>query len=163
VLIEPVARRVVAEIASRSPDHTFLVDLPCGLPAAEGDPDALTQVLRNLYENAVKYSPGGGEVRTTATLDGGWITVSVSDSGVGIAPEAVPHVFERFRRPGADPTIRGMGLGLYLSRMLIEAQGGQIVADSPGVGKGATFSIILPVIDDGREPAHRAARNKGRQ
>ena len=77
------------------------------------------------------------------------MTVSVTDEGVGIAPEHVPHVFERFRRPGADPTVRGMGLGLYLSRLLAEAQGGRLTAGSPGPGQGATFAITLPVARGG--------------
>jgi len=75
------------------------------------------------------------------------VTIDVADQGVGIAPEHVSHVFERFRRPGADPSVRGMGLGLYLSRLLVEAQHGRISAYSPGVGKGATFSIVLPVAE----------------
>jgi two-component system, OmpR family, sensor histidine kinase BaeS len=102
-------------------------------------------VLRNLYENSVKYAPDGGDVVTTARVEDDRVRIDVRDQGVGIAPEHVPHVFERFRRPGADPTVRGMGLGLYLSRFLVEAQGGTIFADSPGPGLGATFSISLPV------------------
>jgi signal transduction histidine kinase len=144
-LLGPLARAVVAEVAPRSPTCSFAVDLPADLPAAEGDPELLTQVLRNLYENAVKYSPNGGEIRTTATSDGGWVTLRISDQGCGIAAEHVPFVFERFRRPGADPTVRGMGLGLYLSRLLTEAQGGRITAGSAGVGQGATFAVALPI------------------
>jgi K+-sensing histidine kinase KdpD len=145
VLLEPVARKVAAEVATRSPDFVLQVDLPADLPPAEADPELLAQVLRNLYENAVKYSPGGGEVRTTATCQDGKIVLRVTDQGVGIAPEYVAEVFERFRRPGADPTVRGMGLGLYLSRLLVEAQGGRIAASSPGVGRGATFEVSLPI------------------
>ena len=108
--------------------------------------ELLIQVMRNLYENAVKYSPQGGTVLTTAETDGRWVRVQVHDNGIGLAPEAVPDLFQRFRRAGTDPTIRGMGLGLYLSRMLIEAQGGSIRASSAGPGKGSTFTISLPVI-----------------
>lgn len=145
VLIPALARRVVGEVASRAPNHSLVIDLPSGLPPAEGDPELLSQVLRNLYENAIKYSPNGGEIRTSACVDDGSVRIDIADQGVGIAPEHVTTVFERFRRPGADPTVRGMGLGLYLSRLLVEAQGGRIFAHSPGVGKGATFSIVLPV------------------
>ena len=70
------------------------------------------------------------------------------DDGSGIAPEHVSTVFERFRRPGADPTVRGMGLGLYLSRHLVVVQGGRIWAESDGPGTGATFSIELPIAQD---------------
>jgi signal transduction histidine kinase len=144
-LLAPLAREVAAEVAARSPDHDFRVDLPAGLPPAEADPDLLAEVLRNLYENAVKYSPGGGPVRTSASCDDERVTIDVADRGSGIAAEHVPHVFERFRRPGADPAVRGMGLGLYLSRLLVEAQGGRITAGSPGSGLGATFSVTLPI------------------
>jgi K+-sensing histidine kinase KdpD len=145
ILLALLVRRVAAEVAVRSPGYELTVDLPADLPAAEGDPDLLAQVLRNLYENAIKYSPGGGEVRTTARQDDGAITIELTDSGVGIAPEHVTEVFERFRRPGADPTVRGMGLGLYLSRLLVEAQNGRIAARSAGIGLGATFAVTLPV------------------
>jgi len=145
LLVGPLARAVAAETAPRAPAHTFIVDVPAGLPPAEGDPDLLSQVLRNLYENAVKYAPGGGEVRTAAARQGDTIVIAVTDQGVGIAAEHVPFVFERFRRPGADPTIRGMGLGLYLSRHLVEAQNGQIAVTSLGPGQGTTFTVTLPI------------------
>ena len=154
LLIEPIAKRISAEIAAIAPKHRFVIQIPAGLPAAEGDPELLSQVMRNLYENAVKYSPQGGTVLTTAEQDGRWVRVHVHDNGIGIAAHAVPDLFQRFRRAGADPTIRGMGLGLYLSRMLVEAQGGTISASSAGPGKGSTFSIALPVIRESLgEPA----------
>ncbi len=146
VLIEPIARRTSAEVAASAPNHRLVIQIPAGLPAAEGDAELLVQVMRNLYENAVKYSPQGGTVLTTAEVDGRWVRVHVHDNGIGLAPEAVPDLFQRFRRAGADPTIRGMGLGLYLSRMLVEAQGGSICASSAGPGKGSTFTISLPII-----------------
>jgi signal transduction histidine kinase len=145
VLVAALARQVSREVADRAPNHRLVVDIPPDVPPAEGDPALLAQVLRNLYENSVKYAPDGGEVVTTAKVVDDRVRIDVRDQGVGIAPEHVPHVFERFRRPGADPTVRGMGLGLYLSRLLVEAQGGTIFADSPGPGLGATFSITLPV------------------
>ena len=110
-------------------------------------------MLRNLYENAVKYSPDGGEIRTTAVSDGATVSLRVRDHGVGIGLEHVGQVFERFRRPGADPTVRGMGLGLYLSRALVEAQGGTIAAASAGVGRGAEFTVTLPVARGWRDVA----------
>ncbi|HEY7031537.1 MAG TPA: ATP-binding protein [Thermomicrobiales bacterium] len=145
VLVEPLARRVAREVGERSPNHAFVVAVAAGLPPVEADPDLLAQVLRNLFENAVKYSPGGGEIRISGRRDGEQVEIRVTDQGSGIAAEHVPHVFERFRRPGADPTVRGMGLGLYLSRHLVEAQGGRIGAESPGPGLGATFSVVLPI------------------
>src|SRR5262249_30226514 len=143
VLVEPLARRVARDVGERSPNHAFVVAVSAGLPPVEADPDLLAQVLRNLFENAVKYSPGGGEIRITGRRDGEQVEIRVTDHGSGIAAEHVPHVFERFRRPGADPTVRGMGLGLYLSRHLVEAQGGRIAAESPGPGLGAACYVVM--------------------
>ncbi len=144
VLIGPLARQYANEVASRSPDHTFVVDVPPNLPPAECDPALLGQVLRNLYENAVKYSKGG-EVRTSASSDADTVVVRITDHGNGIALNEVGRVFERFHRGGADTAVRGMGLGLYISRNLVDAQGGHIEASSPGLGEGATFSVALPI------------------
>ncbi|HYH13554.1 MAG TPA: ATP-binding protein, partial [Thermomicrobiales bacterium] len=148
LLIPQIVRQRLDEVATRITDYTFTSELPAGLPPAEGNPELLGHVLTNLYENAVKYSPSGTTIHTTARQDGTSIQVSITDQGVGIAREHLPRVFERFRRPGADPAIRGMGLGLYLSRHLIRAQGGTITAASQGVGKGSTFTITLPVAVD---------------
>ena len=141
----PLVRAVAVEMADRNQGYVFAIEVSGGLPAVEADPDLLEQVLRNLYENAVKYAPHGGSVRTTAVRDGGTVTIRVTDDGIGIAPEQLINVFERFRRVGGDTTVRGMGLGLYLSRHLVEAQGGRISVDSPGLGHGATFAVTLPV------------------
>jgi signal transduction histidine kinase len=144
-LIAPIARKAAAEIGPRSQRQQNVVDVSPEIPPVEADPDLLEQVLRNLYENAIKYAPDGGEVRTTAERLPDGIAIRVTDQGIGIAPEHVRTVFDRFRRVGGDSTVRGMGLGLYLSRGLVEAQGGTISADSPGLGQGATFTVILPV------------------
>jgi signal transduction histidine kinase len=144
MLVGAVARSVVAETAPRAPRHHFIDKVPNGAPPADGDPALLAQVLRNLYENAIKYAPNGGPIETTATWDDRTVSLHIKDEGSGIAAEHVASVFERFRRPGADPTVRGMGLGLYLSRHLVEVQGGRIAAASPGPGLGATFSVTLP-------------------
>lgn len=148
LLIGTLVQPIAAEFERRSPGFSFTIDIPHDLPLADGDPELFIQILRNLYENAVKYSPHGGTIRTTACRDGNWVSIRVQDEGLGIAPEYVQLVFERFRRPGADPTVRGMGLGLYLSRLLVDAQGGRIHATSPGPGKGATFIVDLPIADE---------------
>jgi K+-sensing histidine kinase KdpD len=148
ILISALVREATGSARQKMRAHEFQVDVSDQLPPAAGDPDLLNQVLRNLYENAAKYSPEGTTIMTSATVGDGIITIVVTDQGAGIAPEHLGSVFERFRRPGADPTIRGMGLGLYLSRHLIEAQGGRIQVSSPGVGKGATLSVILPISSD---------------
>jgi PAS domain S-box-containing protein len=147
VLIAPLARKVATDMSSLSELHQFIVDIAPGLPPVEADPDLLEQVLRNLYENAIKYAPKGGRVRTTAESTNETVTIQVTDEGIGIAPGVVATVFERFRRVGGDPTVRGMGLGLYLSRHLIEAQLGTVSVCSPGLGLGATFAVTLPIAE----------------
>lgn len=145
MLVGPYIRQAVNEASARAPSYLFTVDIPKELPAAEGNPELFSHVLTNLYENATKYSSSGTTVHTSVHVEGETIRVDITDQGVGIGPEHTAHVFERFRRPGADPAIRGMGLGLYLSRHLIEAQGGSISVSSPGVGRGSTFTVALPI------------------
>lgn len=146
ILVEALVQGILDDFARRVPDFSFTLDVSHDAPLAEGDPELLRQILRNLYENAVKYSRHGRTIHTHTTFDGAWIAIHVRDEGDGIAAEHVPFVFGRFRRPGTAPTVRGMGLGLYLSRLLVEAQGGRIRASSPGPGLGATFVVELPVV-----------------
>ena len=91
------------------------------------------------------------------------VTIHVADSGIGIAADDVDRVFDRFHRIGADPSVRGMGLGLYLSHHLVKAQGGHIAASSPGPGQGTTFSVSLPLARDwgGEQEAQRSAVHGG--
>jgi PAS domain S-box-containing protein len=147
VLVAPLARAAASQSGSRSRIHQFVVEISPGLPPVEADPDLLDQVFRNLYENAIKYAPSGGSIHTTASREGDSVTITVTDQGIGIAPEHVTSVFERFRRVGGDPRVRGMGLGLYLSRHLVEAQSGRISVTSPGPGLGASFSVTLRVAE----------------
>lgn len=148
ILVSAIVREASAIAHKKSPDHAFVNEIPTSLPLAEGDRDLLVQVLSNLYENAVKYSQPGTTVTTSASASGKDVSISILDQGSGIAPEHLGTVFERFRRPGADPSVRGMGLGLYLSRHLIEAQGGQIDVASAGIDAGSTFRITLPISSD---------------
>jgi signal transduction histidine kinase len=148
ILVAPLIQPLLEEFRESAPGHRFTLDVEPATPPAEGSPELLMQILRNLYENAVKYSPAPADIRTVISQRGGVVSIEVIDNGLGIAAEHVPHVFERFRRPGADPTVRGMGLGLYLSRLLVDAQGGHIRAYSEGPGKGATFRVELPMVPD---------------
>lgn len=153
LLLGPLVKKAAAAAGRRAEHHRFAVEIPNNLPPAEADSELLTQVLRNLYENAVKYSPNGEIIETSIERRDRSLILRVTDDGIGIAPEHVSSVFERFRRPGADPTIRGMGLGLYLSRLLVEVQGGRIWAGSEGLGRGSTFSIELPISREWDEPS----------
>jgi PAS domain S-box-containing protein len=112
-----------------------------------GDPNRLQQVFWNLLTNAVKFTPAGGNISMTLARSGDQFEVGVVDSGEGIAPAFLPHVFERFRQADASTTRRygGLGLGLSIVKQLVELHGGSISVSSDGVGKGAAFRITLPV------------------
>jgi signal transduction histidine kinase/ActR/RegA family two-component response regulator len=110
------------------------------------DADRLQQVVWNLLSNAVKFTPTGGRVRFHVAKDGASIVLSVTDTGEGIAPEFLPHVFELFRQADGSTTRRhqGLGLGLAIVKQLVVAHGGTIRAKSDGLGRGATFVAVLP-------------------
>jgi signal transduction histidine kinase len=111
-----------------------------------GDAVRLQQVLCNLLTNAVKFTPRGGEVEIALRPLPGRAAISVKDTGIGIAPEFLPHVFERFRQhPSAARAHGGLGLGLAIARHLVELHGGEIAAESGGEGRGATFTVRLPL------------------
>ncbi len=112
---------------------------------AAGDPERLQQVLWNILTNAVKFTGRGGEIRVAVATDDVHVTISVQDTGIGIAPEFLPHVFERFRQGDGAITRShgGLGLGLAISKHLMEMQAGTIDADSDGTGRGATFRIQM--------------------
>jgi PAS domain S-box-containing protein len=145
VLVAPVARLAISAIAVRYPRHVFPIDIERSLPPVEADPGLMEQLLRNLYENAAKYSPSAGSITTSAIVTDQSIAISVTDEGIGIAAGHLEHIFERFRRVGETSSVRGMGLGLYLSRLLAETQHGSIAASSPGLGLGSTFTVTLPI------------------
>jgi signal transduction histidine kinase/ActR/RegA family two-component response regulator len=119
-------------------------------PAAadvSGDPDRLQQVVLNLLSNAVKFTPEGGTVTVQVQRSGDHALVRVSDTGRGISPETLPHVFERFRQGDSTATRAhgGLGLGLAIVRHLVELHGGSVRAESAGQGQGATFTVDLPL------------------
>jgi len=102
------------------------------------------QVLINLLHNAIKFTPPGGRVHLSARQDGDRVLVSVSDTGVGIAAEDLPRIFERFYKADRSRSGGGTGLGLAIARHLVEGHGGRIWVESQE-GKGSTFSFSLPV------------------
>ena len=118
--------------------------------AVSGDPDRLQQVAWNLLSNAVKFTPEGGRVEIALARDGAAALIAVRDSGRGIDPEVLPHVFERFWQADSSPTRRhgGLGLGLAIVRHLVELHGGSVRAESLGAGHGATFTVRLPARED---------------
>jgi signal transduction histidine kinase len=105
-------------------------------------------VLSNVLSNAVKFTPAGGVVRVSARSVARQIEVCVEDSGIGIPPESLPHVFEAFRDPArAQRGAKGFGLGLAVAKHLVELHGGRIVAESAGPGQGATFRIFFTALE----------------
>ena len=113
----------------------------------QGDTGRLQQVLTNLLSNAIKFTPSQGAVGISVRLAGDRVRLAVRDNGAGIAPEFLPHVFERFTQADTSTTRRagGLGIGLALVRHLVELHGGEVRAESEGVGRGATFTVDLPV------------------
>jgi signal transduction histidine kinase len=139
-------------------DITITESVTGPLPAVRGDEGSLTEALVNLIGNAVKYTHAGGKVAVTAAAEGGQVVLSVADTGIGIAPEDLSMVFDAFYRAKPGPgTESGAGLGLALTRRIIQAHEGTLSVESE-VGKGTTFSIRLPVHDAGApSPAPNAA------
>jgi CheY-like chemotaxis protein/nitrogen-specific signal transduction histidine kinase len=117
----------------------------------------LEQVFLNLISNAIKFTPLGGTITVDGGISNGAVDVRVTDTGAGIDPAFLPHVFERFRQGDSSTARRvgGLGLGLFIARHLVEAQGGAIRVDSEGVGRGTTFTVSLPMTEgrDARPPA----------
>jgi signal transduction histidine kinase len=124
-------------------DVSLVVDLhpePCGV---RGDPARLRQVTSNLLSNAVKFTGAGGRVHVAVTCEDRAVLLVVTDTGIGIHPDFLPHVFEQFRQAEADATT-GLGLGLAIVKNLVEQHGGSVAAVSDGIGRGARFTVRLP-------------------
>ncbi|GAA6621551.1 ATP-binding protein [Scytonema sp. NUACC26] len=113
-----------------------------------GDAGRLQQVLWNLLSNAVKFTPQGGQITIALTIAGTHAQIQVTDTGIGINPDFLPYIFEHFRQEDGATTRKfgGLGLGLAIARQIVEMHGGTVQAESPGVGKGATFTVKLPLL-----------------
>ncbi|MGH9350128.1 MAG: ATP-binding protein [Vicinamibacterales bacterium] len=135
--VAPTATAKHQTLATAPPDPPILV---------AGDPSRLQQVFWNLLSNAVKYTPREGSIDVTVTATATEVAITVHDTGIGIAPEVLPHIFERFRQGESGPTreFGGLGLGLAIVRHLVDMHGGSVRADSPGRGQGASFTVALP-------------------
>jgi PAS domain S-box-containing protein len=158
---EVQSARVEAEQAGVVVDY----EPPAPLPAVAGDAGRLQQIVRNLLSNAVKFTPPGGRVAVRVDRVDDEVRLVVSDTGVGIAPGFLPHVFDRFRQADSSLTRAhgGLGLGLAVVRTLVELHHGVVTADSRGDGAGATFTVRLPLLaaplpDDALTGASRNAR-----
>jgi signal transduction histidine kinase len=145
VRLERLAREVAAEMQQMTGIHRLVLDFPADFPLLDGDPLRIKQVLRNIVNNAIKYSPEGGLIIVRGEARPADVVVSVADQGVGIAPEDLIPLFEKYFRakvPGGYH-VPGTGLGLPVARAIIEAHGGRIWAESK-VGEGTTLYFSLP-------------------
>jgi CheY-like chemotaxis protein len=128
-----------------------------------GDGARIQQVIWNVVKNAVKFTPAGGRIEISTTEEKDHIRIDVVDSGIGIAAEALPHVFEAFEQGSREITRQfgGLGLGLAIAKALIELHGGTIAAGSAGAGRGASFTLRLPLASTAAETAVNKPRGLG--
>ncbi len=144
-LIETTARRLEPQFEAK--DVALAVELSPDLPPVQADFARAVQILTNLVGNALQYTASGGRVTIRAERRSREVAFVIADTGIGIAPEHLPHVFERFYRIDKSRARvgGGSGIGLTIARHLVEAHGGQIWAESAGPGQGSTFTFTLPV------------------
>ncbi len=143
--LDVLIRRVVADATPRAGKRRLRVRVPTDLPQLRIDPVRIEQVLRNLVDNAVKFSPAEGSVDVSAVVQGEEIMIAVTDEGPGVAPEYHHRVFERFFRVEREnSSVAGAGLGLAICKRFVELHGGRIELDSRA-GQGATFRFTLPI------------------
>ena len=126
--------------------HELTVELPDEPVWLDADPLRIAQVLGNLLTNAAKFTHGRGAIKLAATLDGDTVEITVTDNGIGVAPEALDSIFQMFVQVGSplERTESGLGIGLSLAKALVELHGGRISAESAGIGRGTTFRVRLP-------------------
>jgi len=144
-LVEQAVARIAPQFTEKGIRLTTAV--PADLPAVQADGDRIIQVLINLLGNALRYTAEGGAVQVRAEHQHDAVAFHVTDTGIGIAPEHLPHLFERFYRvdKARSRALGGSGIGLTVAKAIVEAHDGQIWAASAGQGQGATFSFTVPI------------------
>ncbi len=145
-IIHPVVERMRPQFADMG--LTFIVDVPSGMPAVKADSDRTAQVLTNLLGNALQYTPSGGKVTVRAACLREFLTISVTDTGIGLSADELHHIFQRFYRVDKSRSrgSGGSGIGLTVAKHLVEAQNGTITVESDGLGQGSRFSFTLPLV-----------------
>lgn len=135
-------------LAAQSKNIRIVTEFEPNLGPVYGDVTRLQQIFWNLLSNAIKFTPRNGRVKVTLKMDGARALVRISDTGVGINPQFLPHVFERFRQQdsGMNRMYGGLGLGLSIVKHLVELHGGSVWAESEGEGRGSAFTVSLPVL-----------------
>jgi signal transduction histidine kinase len=152
VALLPVLHAAVESVRDAATEKHIAIVTHHGISGEqiEGDADRLQQIFWNLLSNGIKFSPEGGSVALHTDASNGEITVRIVDDGAGIAPEFLPHLFDRFSQEDTSSTRRqsGLGLGLFLVRHLAELHGGRVSARSEGLGRGSEFCVTLPLRKD---------------
>jgi PAS domain S-box-containing protein len=165
VLLEDVVRSALeaARPLLEEARHELTLALPPEPVHLDADLTRLAQVFSNLLTNSIKYTPRGGHIWLSAERRGQEVVVSVRDNGIGIPAEALPSIFDMFSQVdrNMERSAGGLGIGLALVKGLVEMHGGSVVAESPGSGKGSTFTVRLPVLADRAEPAPGAPADEG--
>jgi two-component system phosphate regulon sensor histidine kinase PhoR len=133
--------------AAQKKAQTLTAKVPTYLPSILGDADYIERAISNLVDNAVKYTPEGGNIKVSATMRDGNVVVTVSDNGIGIPPEDLPRIFERFYRVDKSRSrdMGGTGLGLAIVKHVAAAHNGTVEVSSE-LGRGSTFSLVLPAV-----------------
>jgi signal transduction histidine kinase len=144
--LNAIVRDAADRVRPNAPGHPITLTLAPDLPELTADRDRLTQVVANLLSNAVKYSPTGGEIVVTTSTDDGAIRLTVTDHGMGIPPDKLESIWERYARIETDVTrgIQGTGLGLPIVRQIVTMHGGRVWAESE-IGRGSVFHVVLPL------------------
>ena len=153
--VSAIVQGIHAVVVSEQPASGVLLELPAdGLPLyIDGDNTRLEQVIWNLLNNAIKFSPPGSPIRLALSHDEAKVSLRVIDQGIGLTPDSLEHIFDLFSQAapqGGHPAREGLGIGLSLVRQLVEAHGGTVHAQSAGIGQGCTFTVTLPLAHAGQ-------------
>lgn len=146
VELASLCKEIAAKMQTQTERHLIVATFPPDFPTIQGDEERLSQVISNLIGNAFKYSPNGGDIEITGQSLGNVVQVSISDQGIGIAPDQQEYIFDRFYRVdnALSRKTQGAGLGLYIVKSIVDAHGGKVWIDSEPE-KGTTFSFTLPL------------------
>lgn len=166
--VQQMTQQAIDSLGALVGSHHLVLDVPSGLPRVHVDPELLAQALKQLIDNAVKYSPAGSEIRVSAEETGGLVSISVTDQGPGLTPLEQARVFDKFYRGEHGRTgVQGTGMGLAIAREIVEAHGGSVrVESNPGLGSRFTISLLAeaqadPASESKPEPDHLQTAIKG--